>query len=401
VARPSLEVADIFRHHGAAWRDANRGRVSLDQLKVMSAIESCRTAALGGHVARCEDCAHTVIAYNSCRNRHCPKCQGAAARAWMAAREAELLPVSYFHVVFTLPSAIGDIASHNKAVIYGLLFSASAETMLTIAADPRHLGARIGLTSVLHSWGSAMTHHPHIHMIVAGGGVAKDGSRWVSCKPNFCLPVRVLSKLFRRLMLTKLAAAHAAGKLQFFGTHAHLAAARAFTAFLAALRKTRWFVYAKRPFAGPKAVLAYLSRYTHRVAISNRRLIALNERSVTFKVKDYRITGPGRYTTMTLDVGEFIRRFLSHVLPKGFHRIRHYGLFASSTRLQTMETVRKLLNLAPLAAEQTSETEPPQPLAHPCPCCGGRMLIIETFEAGRQPRHQPATPVVVIRIDTS
>jgi len=389
VARPSLEVADIFRRHGAAWRDANRGRVSLDQLKVMSAIESCRTAALGGHVARCEDCAHTVIAYNSCRNRHCPKCQGAAARAWMAAREAELLPVSYFHVVFTLPSAIGDIAYHNKAVIYGLLFSASAETMLTIAADPRHLGARIGLTSVLHSWGSAMTHHPHIHMIVAGGGVAKDGSRWVSCKPNFCLPVRVLSKLFRRLMLTKLAAAHAAGKLQFFGTHAHLAAARAFTAFLAALRKTRWFVYAKRPFAGPKAVLAYLSRYTHRVAISNRRLIALNERSVTFKVKDYRITGPGRYTTMTLDVGEFIRRF------------RHYGLFASSTRLQTMETVRKLLNLAPLAAEQTSETEPPQPLAHPCPCCGGRMLIIETFEAGRQPRHQPATPVVVIRIDTS
>jgi len=238
-------------------------------------------------------------------------------------------------------------------------------------------------------------------MIVAGGGVAKDGSRWVSCKPNFCLPVRVLSKLFRRLMLTKLAAAHAAGKLHFFGAHAHFAAARAFTAFLATLRKTRWFVYAKRPFAGPKAVLAYLSRYTHRVAISNRRLIALNERSVTFKVKDYRITGPGRYTTMTLDVGEFIRRFLSHVLPKGFHRIRHYGLFACSTRLQTMETVRKLLNLAPLAAEHTSETEPPQPLAHPCPCCGGRMLIIESFEAGRQPRHQPATPVVVIRIDTS
>ena len=401
MVRPGLEVADIFRGHGAAWRNTNRGRMSLDQLKVMSAIESCRTVALGGHVARCEGCAHTVIAYNSCRNRHCPKCQGAAARAWMAARETELLPVSYFHVVFTLPSAIGDIAYYNKAVIYALLFSASAETMLTIAADPRHLGARIGITSVSHTWGSAMTHHPHVHMIVPGGGLAKDGGRWVSCKPNFCLPVRVLSKLFRRLMLTKLAAAHAAGKLQFFGTHAHLAAARAFTAFLAALRKTRWFVYAKRPFAGPKAVLAYLSRYTHRVAISNRRLIALNERSVTFKVKDYRITGPGRYTTMTLDVGEFIRRFLSHVLPKGFHRIRHYGLFASSTRLQTMETVRKLLNLAPLAAEQTSETEPPQPLAHPCPCCGGRMLIIETFEAGRQPRHQPATPVVVIRIDTS
>jgi hypothetical protein len=250
--------------------------VSLDQLKVMSAIESCRTAALGGHVARCEDCAHTVIAYNSCRNRHCPKCQGAAAREWMAARETELLPVSYFHVVFTLPSAIGDIAYHNKAVIYDLLFTASAETMLTIAADPKHLGARIGFTSVLHSWGSAMTHHPHVHMIVPGGGLARDGSRWISCKPNFCLPVRVLSKLFRRLMLTKLAAAHAAGKLQFFGAHAHLADAKAFAAFLASLRKTRWFVYAKRPFAGPKAVLAYLSRYTHRVAISNRRLIALD-----------------------------------------------------------------------------------------------------------------------------
>jgi len=390
VARPSLEVADIFRGHGAAWRNANRGRVSLDQLKVMSAIESCRTAALGGHVARCEDCAHTVIAYNSCRNRHCPKCQGATAREWMAAREAELLPVPYFHVVFTLPSAIGDIAYHNKAVIYGLLFTASTETMLTIAADPRHLGARIGITSVLHSWGSA-----------PGGGLATDGSRWVSSRPNFCLPVRVLSKLFRRLMLTKLAAAHAAGKLRFFGAHAHLTAARTFAAFLAPLRKTRWFVYAKRPLAGPKAVLAYLSRYTHRVAISNRRLIALNERSVTFKVKNYRIEGPGRYTTMTLDVGEFIRRFLSHVLPKGFHRIRHYGLFASTNRTKTVEAVRKLLDLAPSAAEQTSDTNPGQPLAHSCPHCGGRMVIIETFQAGCQPRHRPTTPLVVIRIDTS
>ena len=314
--------------------------------------------------------------------------------------EAELLPVSYFHVVFTLPSAIGDIAYHNKAVIYGLLFSASAETMLTIAAD-RHLGARIGITSVLHTWGSAMTHHPHVHMIVPGGGLAKDSSRWVSCKPNFCLPVRVLSKLFRRLMLTKLAAAHAAGKLQFFGAHAHLAAAKAFAAFLAPLRKTRWFVYAKRPFAGPKTVLAYLSRYTHRVAISNRRLIALNERSVTFEVKDYRIEGPGRYTTMTLDVGEFIRRFLSHVLPKGFHRIRHYGLLASTNRTETMEAVRKLLDLAASAAEQTSGTDPGRPLAHSCPHCGGRMLIIETFEAGCHPRHPPTTPLVVIRIDTS
>jgi hypothetical protein len=401
VARPALEVADIFRGHGAAWRHANRGRVSLDQLKVMSAIESCRTAALGGHVARCEDCAHTVIAYNSCRNRHCPKCQGAAAREWMAARETELLPVPYFHVVFTLPSAIGDIAYHNKAVIYDLLFTASAETMLTIAADPKHLGARIGFTSVLHSWGSAMTHHPHVHMIVPGGGLARDGGRWVSCKPNFCLPVRVLSKLFPRLMLTKLAAAHAAGKLQFFGARTRLADAKAFAGFLASLRRTRWFVYAKRPFAGPKAVLAYLSRYTHRVAISNCRLIALDERSVTFQLKDYRIEGPGRYTTMTLGIGEFIRRFLTHVLPKGFHRIRHYGLLASSNRTETMEAVRKLLNRTPPAAEQMSDTDPAQRFAHPCPCCGGRMIIIETFEAGCQPRHRPTTPLAVIRIDTS
>jgi hypothetical protein len=407
MTRPALEVADIFRGHGAAWRDANRGHVSLDQLKVMSAIESCRTAALGGHVARCEDCAHTAIAYNSCRNRHCPKCQGAAAREWMAAREAELLPVAYFHVVFTVPAAIGDIAYHNKAVIYDLLFKASAETMLTIGADPKHLGARIGITAVLHTWGSAMTHHPHIHMIVPGGGLAKDGSRWISCKPNFLLPVRVLSKLFRRLMLTKLAAAHQMGQLQFFGAHARLADAKAFTAFLAPLKRKRWFVYTKRPFAGPKAVLAYLSRYTHRVAISNRRLIALDGRRVTFKVKDYRIEGPGRYTTMTLDIGEFIRRFLIHVLPKGFHRIRHYGLFAGSNRAETIEHVRKLLNLAPpaadaSAAQQTGDTDPAtQALDKPCPCCGGRMFVIETFEPGCQPRHRPTAPLMVIRIDTS
>jgi hypothetical protein len=279
VVRPALEVADIFRDHGPAWREANRGHVSLGQLKVMSAIESCRTAALGGHVARCEDCAHTTIAYNSCRNRHCPKCQGAAARTWMEERERELLPVPYFHIVFTLPSEIGDIAYHNKAAIYDLLFKASAETMLTIAADPKHLGARIAITAVLHTWGSAMTHHPHVHMIVPGGGVSPDGKRWIATRPNFFLPVLVLSKLFRRLMLEKLAAAHKAGKLAFFGAHVHLADAKAFAAFLAPLKRTRWFVYAKRPFAGPKAVLAYLSRYTHRVAISNSRLIAADGKS--------------------------------------------------------------------------------------------------------------------------
>jgi hypothetical protein len=369
----------------------------------MNAIESCRTAALGGHVARCENeaCGYTTIAYNSCRNRHCPKCQGAAAREWLAAREAELLPVPYFHVVFTLPSAIGDIAYHNKAVIYDLLFKTSSETMRTIAADPRHLGARIAITSVLHTWGSAMTHHPHIHMIVPGGGLTDDGSRWISCKPNFLLPVRVLSKLFRHLMLMKLAAAHSAGQLQFFGTHAHLANAKAFAAFLAPLRKKRWFVYSKRPFAGPKAVLAYLSRYTHRVAISNRRLIAFDGRQVTFKVKNYRIEGPGRYTTMTLNVDEFIRRFLIHVLPKGFHRIRHYGLFSGSKRTETISAVREFLNLDPPAAVETNETDSPLLLAQPCPCCGGRMFIIETFDPGRRPRHRPTTPIVAMRIDTS
>jgi hypothetical protein len=403
MSRPALEVADIFRDHGAAWRHANRGHVSLCQLKVMSAIESCRTAALGGHVARCEDCTHTTIAYNRCRNRHCPKCQAAAAREWLAAREAELLPVPYFHIVFTLPSAIGDIAYQNKAVVYDLLFKASSEAMLTIAADPKHLGARIGITAVLHSWGSAMTHHPHVHMIVPGGGLAMDGSRWISCKPNFFLPVLVLAKLFRRLMLEKLLAAHQAGKLQFLGSHAYLADAKAFAAFLAPLRKKRWFVYAKRPFAGPKAVLAYLSRYTHRVAISNRRLIAVDEHSVTFTVKDYRIEGPGRYTTMTLAVDEFIRRFLLHVLPTGFHRIRHYGLLASGKRGETIARARELLGLAPPVVELAVDSDPmaAQVLPNPCPCCGGRMIVIETFAAGCQPRHRPSVPLVTIRIDTS
>ena len=300
LARPLLEVADILRDHGAAWRAANAGHVSLAQLKVMRAIESCRTAALGGHVARCQDCAHTLIAYNSCRNRHCPKCQGAAARTWMEEREAELLPVPYFHIVFTLPSAIGAIAYQNKRAIYELLFKASAETMLTIAADPKHLAARIAITSVLHTWGSAMTHHPHVHMIVPGGGLSSDGKRWIAAKPNFFLPVLVLSKLFRRLTLEKLTASHKCGKLTFFGEHATLADPKAFAQFLKPLNRTRWFVYSKRPFAGPKAVLAYLSRYTHRVAISNARLIAADANGVTFKVKDYRLEAPSRYTTMTL-----------------------------------------------------------------------------------------------------
>jgi Putative transposase/Transposase zinc-binding domain len=395
VCRPRLEVADIFDRHGAAWRRTNAGHVSLGQLQVMSAIVSCRTAALGGHVTRCGDCGHTRIAYNSCRNRHCPKCQGAAAREWLAEREADLLPVPYFHVVFTLPAAIADIAYQNKTVIYDLLFKASSETLLTIAADPKHLGARIGITAVLHTWGSAMTHHPHVHMIVPGGGLSADGSKWVASKPGFFVPVRVLSKLFRRLMLEKLAMAHATGKLQFFGERAHLAAADAFAAFLAPLRTTRWFVYSKRPFAGPQAVLAYLARYTHRVAISNRRLVALDADHVTFRYKDYRRNGQRRYRTMTLVPGEFIRRFLLHVLPKGFHRIRHYGLLARAARQANIARARELL-AAPepaTAPDATPNATGTAPTDHrpPCPCCGGRMIVIETFERGRGPRDPPSS----------
>ena len=397
--RPTHEVADIFRDHGAAWRAANAGHVSLGQLKVMSAIERCRTAALGGHVAQCEDCSHTRISYNSCRNRHCPKCQGAAARDWLAERQAELLPVGYFHIVFTLPAAVADIACHNKRLVYDLLMKVSAETMLTIAADPKHLGASIGITSVLHTWASAMTHHPHVHMIVPGGGIARDGERWVACRSGFFLPVRVLAKLFRRRFLDKLAAAHAAGRLRFFGDRAHLANPSTFAAFLKPLRKTKWFVYAKRPFAGPEAVLAYLSRYTHRVAISNRRLISADADSVTFKVKDYRIDGPGRTKTMTLAAHEFIRRFLIHVLPKGLHRIRHYGFLANGSRADNIARIRLMLDgaVTPEADERTDDDGQAQTPADACPCCGGRMIVIETFEPGATPHYRPTTPI----IDTS
>jgi hypothetical protein len=393
-AGAALEVADVFRRHGPAWRAAHAGHISLDQYKVMSAIENCRTAALGGHVEGCEDCGHSRIAYNSCRNRHCPKCQGAQAREWPAAREADLLPVGYFHVVFSLPAEVSDIALHNKAVVYDLLFRATeharegaSETMTTIAADPRHLGGRIGITAVLHTCGSALTHHPHIHMIVPGGGISLDGARWVSSRPAFLLPVRVLSKLFRRLFLTQLLALHDAGKLEFFGDNAESCEKRIFLRLIARLQKKRWVVYAKPPFAGPEAVLAYLARYTHRVAISNRRLISLDENGVTFNYKDYRRDGAERYRTMTLAADEFIRRFLLHVLPKGFHRIRHYGLLASATRKANIARIRELL-VVPSPAEPAEPVEPADPRP-PCPCCGGRMIIIETFPRGGQPRAPP------------
>ncbi len=385
--RASLEVADIFRAAGPAYRAAHAGHLSLHQLKVMSAIEHCRTAALGGHVEACTDCEHWRIAYNSCRNRHCPRCQGAAARTWLAEREADLLPVGYFHVVFTLPAEVADIAFQNKATVYGLLFQAASETMLTIAADPKHLGGRIGITAVLHTWGSAMTHHPHIHMIVPGGGISGDGSRWVSARPAFLLPVRVLGKLFRRLFLTRLMTLHDAGRLDFFGSIAHLADRRMFQRHLAPVRKKRWVVYARPPFAGPEAVLAYLSRYTHRVAISNSRLIGFDETGVTFRYKDYRRDGVDRQQVMTLSPDEFIRRFLLHVLPKGFHRIRHYGLLAGSTRKAHLERARQLLGVAPPVDDDIAVE--PADAAPPCPCCGGRMVVVETFERWSQPRGPP------------
>jgi hypothetical protein len=399
MARPTLEVADIFRAHGPAWRRDNAGHVSLGQLKVMSAIERCRTAALGGHVARCEKCAHEHVAYNSCRNRHCPKCQGAAAADWLAAREAELLPVPYFHVVFTLPAQIADIAYHNKAVIYDILFKATAETLMTIAADPKHLGARIGITTVLHTWGSALTHHPHVHCIVPGGGISLDSERWVSCRPNFFLSVRVLSRLFRRLFLDKLVAAHDAGRLGFFNDLAPLADRDAFDAHLAPVRNLKWVVYAKPPFGGPEAVLAYLSRYTHRVAIANSRLVAFDGNTVRFKWKDYRAQGRARYKTMTLGADEFVRRFLIHTLPDGFHRIRHYGLFANGGRARNIARARELLGVVAAETDPAdAEVGEEAALSQPCPCCGGRMIIIETFERGAQPR---APPTASSRVDAS
>jgi hypothetical protein len=376
-----LEVADILRASGAAYRAQQAGHLSLGQLRVMSAIEACRTPSLGGHVRRCEDCAHVEIAYNSCRNRHCPKCQAGAAYAWLDARRAELLPVPYYHVVFTLPAPIADIAYFNKAIVYDALFKAASETLLRIAADPKHLGAKIGVTMVLHTWGSALTHHPHVHCIVPGGGVSKDGATWVACRPGFFLPVRVLSRLFRRLMLERLVAAHDAGALHFFGDHLALKQGDAFRAFLKPLHRCDWVVYAKQPFAGPEQVLSYLARYTHRVAIANSRLLAFDGAEVRFKWKDYRNDGVARRKVMTLAANEFMRRFLLHVLPDGFHRIRHYGLFGNSARKANVARAKQLL-AAPVAPTP-SDAAPAKGRA--CPCCGGRMSLIEQFERRRAP----------------
>jgi len=396
MGRSALEVADIFRAHGPAWRQAQAGHLSLGQRKVMAAIEQCRSAALGGHVLRCTDaaCAHQQIAYNSCRNRHCPKCQATAAHRWLEARQAELLPVPYYHVVFTLPAPLSAIAYTNKAVLYRLLFAVAAQTLTTIAADPQHLGAQIGATLVLHTWGSALTHHPHVHGIVPGGGLSPAGDRWLACKPGFFLPVRVLSRLFRRLFLDQLAAAHRTGQLQFFGEHALLSDTKAFAAWLAPLRQQEWVVYAKRPFAGLAAVLAYLARYTHRVAISNRRLIAADDHGVTFRYKDYRAKGRTRHKTMTLAPTEFLRRFLLHVLPRGFHRIRHVGLFANARRKANLARLRDLLQATPAAPVITSDpadtSSRPVPPTFLCPCCGAPMIVLDSFGRGQPIRAPPS-----------
>jgi hypothetical protein len=404
VGQATLEVADILRELGPAWRQAQRGHLSLGQLKVMSAIEQCRSAALGGHVLRCEGCGTDQIAYNSCRNRHCPKCQSSAAKRWLDARQADLLPVEYYHVVFTLPAPIADIAYQNKAVVYGLLFDVAAETLLRIAADPKHLGARIGATLVLHTWGSALTHHPHVHGIVPGGGLSPDGKSWLACRPGFFLSVRVLSRLFRRRFLEELLRVHRAGQLRFFGEHAALTEARAFAAWLAPLHQCEWVVYAKRPFAGPQAVLAYLSRYTHRVAIANSRLIAMDERGVTFKWKDYRVKdgaeGQTRHKTMTLEPGEFMRRFLLHVLPCGFHRIRHYGLLANGSRKTSLALARELLCQPAVAVAVSAGPADDgdlgiQPPKFVCWHCGRAMVILQTFTRSQGPaiRAPPTGPV--------
>ncbi len=382
--RPKLEVADIFRRHGEAWRTANADHLSLGQRRVMTAIEICRTAALGGHVEYCEDCAHTRIAYNSCRNRHCNKCQWRAAKAWLTAREAELLGVPYFHFVFKLPSAIGAMAYQNKAKVYGLLFKAAAETLTTIAADRKHLGAKIGVVAVLHTWGQTLQHTPHLHCVVPGGGISPDGKRWIASKPGFFLPVRVLARLFRRLFLEGLTAAFQAGELQFFGDLAPLNRAKAFAATLAPLRIAEWLVYAKKTFPGPEQVLAYLARYTHRVAITNSRLLDLDETHVSFRWEDRRKRGGHKGKVMRITIAEFMRRFLLHVLPNGFHRIRHYGLLANGHRADKLILCRSLLAVASAAVDRNNDEdnklgatdyEPP-----PCPCCGGRMKVIETFD---------------------
>ncbi|HEX2481656.1 MAG TPA: IS91 family transposase [Methylomirabilota bacterium] len=386
MERPTLEVADIFRRYGAAYRHEQDGSLSTAQRRVMRAIEACRTAALGGHVEQCDHCAHHRICYNSCRNRHCPKCQSLARAEWIEHRHAELLDTQYFHVVFTVPDALAAIAYQNKARVYGILFRATADTLRLIAADPHHLGAEIGFFAVLHTWGQNLLHHPHLHCVVPGGGLAVDGTRWMACRPGFFLPVRVLSRLFRRLFLEYLDKAFEAGQLRFSASLAALHDRQAFAEYLAAARTTEWVVYAKPPFGGPRQVLDYVGRYTHRVAISNHRLLDIDDGQVRFRWKDYR--DGHQQKTMTLAADEFIRRFLLHVLPVGFHRIRYYGLLGNRHRQEKLARCQRLLGMTPPAVPP-AESTPPKDYRHryealtgvsllACPVCQqGRMRVVE------------------------
>ena len=389
----TLEVADIFRDFGAPWRQSNKGRVRLRQLKAMSAIEHCRTASLGAHVLRCTECKVTEIAYNSCRNRHCPKCQSGAARRWLDARQRELLPIEYYHIVFTVPAEIADVAFQNPAVVYNILFKAASETLLTIAADPKHLGVQAALTAVLHTWGSAMTHHPHLHCIVPGGGLSINQKRWISCKKGFFLPVRVLSRLFRRLFLEQLQQTYETGLLEFHASMSSLENSNNFNKYLAPARQREWVVYAKRPFNGPEAVLRYLSLYTHRVAISNSRLISADRQNVTFKWKDYRIKNRARNRTMTLRTDEFIRRFLMHILPDKFHRIRHYGFLANAVRHEKLVVIRAALSV-PLSKPDVDDQKKNETFI--CRQCGTPLHIIDIirnpYQRVRAPPRKLAMP---------
>ena len=388
--RPKLEVADIFRRYGEAYREKHGASMSTAQRRVMTAIEVCRTAALGGQIEQCDQCGHQRICYRSCRNRHCPKCQSLARAEWIQRRQAELLDCEYFHVVFTVPEEIAAIAYQNKAAVYNILFRATAETLRTIAADPKHLGAEIGFFAVLHSWGSNLLHHPHLHCVVPGGGLSLDGTRWISCKPGFFLPVRVLSRLFRRLFLEYLQDAFDAGKLKFFTALEKLRDRRAFTRYLASLRKAEWVVYAKAPFAGPQQVLDYVGRYTHRVAISNHRLLDIEAGQVRFQWKDYR--AKGQQKAMTLPAEEFIRRFLLHALPDGFQRIRYYGLLGNRHRQEKLARCRQLLGMVPPVSVQVPEDYRDQheqltgSSLRECPLCRrGRMVMVELLMPHRLP----------------
>ncbi len=401
MERPRLEVADILRRYGAAYRAEHESSLSTAQRRVMRAITACRTAALGGHVEACDSCDHQRVAYNSCRNRHCPKCQSLARAQWIEHRQAELLDVEYFHVVFTLPEEIAAIAYQNKSVVYNLLFAATAETLRAIAADPKHLGAEIGFFAVLHTWGQNLIHHPHLHCVVPGGGLSADGRRWIACRPGFFLPVRVLSRFFRRRFLELLEQAYDCGELQFFSSLQELRERNAFRRYLDPLREKEWVVYAKAPFAGPAQVLDYVGRYTHRVAISNNRLLDIDDGNVTFRWKDYRDDNAQK--TMTLQADEFIRRFLLHALPQGLQRIRYYGLMGNRHREEKLGQCRRLLNMDASPRIETDAKAPSDyrdryesltgKSLHECPvCCQGRMLIVKQIT-------RPAPPPIII--DTS